>query len=153
MSRTAMSQGIVALYGASSGGIAYLHESGNMGTASDPLSWSITSGAYYLNDTQDRLMLRDVNTDFGLYSNTPGLLGTVTVAIYASDRAYNLADFSVAQATQSVTFTISTVGRKSLRVSGRLMMVSISGNDAAGTQSSTCHIGKLTFDVVKLGER
>lgn len=152
MSRTAMTQGPITLYGASSGGIAYVHESGNQGTVGDPLTWSITSGAYYLNETQDRLMLRDVCADFATFGGSPAQLGTVTVAIYVFDRAQGGFDFALNQASQSVAFTTND-GRKNLRVSGRLAMVRISGSDATGTTSTACHVGKLTFDVVKLGER
>lgn len=149
LARTAMSQGILFLYGATSGGVAFIHENGNRGISTDSLSWSITSGCYYLNDTQDRLMLRDVCPDFA--AGSPAQAGTVSIGIGVFDRAQNDTSFTAAQ-----TVTIPgdlTIIRRNLRVSGRLIQVQISGNDTTGTTDTACHIGKLTFDAVKLGQR
>ena len=149
LARTAMAQGILFLYGATSGGVAFIHENGNKGISTDSLSWSITSGCYYLNDTQDRLMLRDVCPDFA--AGSPAQSGTVSIGIGVFDRAQNDTSFSAAQ-TVTVPGDL-TIIRRNLRVSGRLIQVQISGDDTAGTTDTSCHIGKLTFDVVKLGQR
>lgn len=146
MARTAMAPGIaVALYGADSSGIVYIHESGNRGTVGDPLTWNIRTGAYYINRTQDRFMLKEVDSDF-----SAAQLGTVTVAVATYDRPQLADSFTAAQ---TVTFADSTISRKCLRVSGRLAAVRISGTDATGTTDTFCQIGQLVFDAVKLGQR
>jgi hypothetical protein len=147
LNRSAMYQSELYLLGADSSGVTYSHERGYKGTAASPLTWSITSAPYYLDNANSRYMLREVWPDFidNIGGNTQR--GNVTCLITAL--AYPSGGGT---GTQTVTFGTTTY-KTSLRLSGRLISLKFSGDDASGASDTFARQGKLTFDAVKLGQR
>ncbi|MGQ0559875.1 MAG: hypothetical protein ACT4OE_09880, partial [Sphingosinicella sp.] len=90
-----------------------------------------------LDESQRRIMIRSVSPDFD------DQVGDVSLTLYVRDRPQ-------ASATTKGPFTLSTsTTKKDLRASGRLVAVKLAGS-AAGTFA---RLGKVLFDVVRMGER
>jgi hypothetical protein len=150
LARTSMAQHVtLTLVGADASGNVYTHENGSRGTVGDPFTWSIRSGAYYLDNTQNRMLLRSVRGDFGASATVTPQAGTVTVEIDFSDEPYQTDSFT---ASATLSFTTESAGKKDFMASGRLATIRISGTDSSGTADTFCRIGKLIFDAVKQGQ-
>ena len=147
--RTAMHQGLYALYGATStGGWLIICESGQRGLADNntDLQWYLYSSDIYLDAGQRRMMIRSLRPDFNAQS------GNITVTVKVRDYPTQ-----GTISTTAPTVTTSTT-KKDFRKSGKLVSLKIAGDDgvsvsANGTLNTFARQGLPVFDVVPMGER
>jgi hypothetical protein len=142
--RRAMHQGLSNVIAALNNGNLVTCETGQKGVGGSTtyLDWSLTSGSYYLSKAQQRLMMRGVWPDFG--SQAGDITITLTTQEYPQDNS------AVTQAALTVT---NTTKKKNFRASGRLIKVTIAGNDTTGTTNSYMRFGSLVFDAQPTGMR
>lgn len=141
--RCAFYQGLNGVYGASSGGAIYNHETGSTGVATtgEDLSWSLTSADQYLDNAERNLMIRGIWPDF------EDQAGTVSLSLYV--RQYP----GSSVATKGPYSLTTSTTKKDFRASGRIVQVYLSGNDALATANTFMRLGKPVFDAVPTGER
>jgi hypothetical protein len=143
LARRAMHQGINNVIAIDSAGNLLNCETGSYGdsTSAVTLSWSLESADYYLNNAQDRVMMRSVWPDFEDQAGN--------ISLVLKTREYPQG----AEVTQpTLTLTTSTT-KKNFRASGRMIRAIFSGTDGGANTATFCRFGKLTFDAVKVGQR
>lgn len=121
--------------GVSPSGTIYWHENGNDadGTA---LSWNVQSSSIYLDQAEDRVLIR------GLWPDFRGQQGNVTLTIYSRDWPQS------SDATETtVTITTSTT-KNDFMCEGRAFAFKFSGS----ADPSFARFGKPLFDVKKSGK-
>ena len=117
-------------------GDCYWHETGNSANGSE-IAWHIETSAQYLNDAQDRVLIRGIWPDF------EDQQGTVSLTI--KYRAYPQA----AERTKGpYSLTVGTSKRDFL-ADGRIAALRFSGSSAP----ASIHFGKPTLDVVLTGAK
>lgn len=139
MARTATVNAGVLQYPlkATYGGMVYLHE---YETTADgaALPWSLRSGALYIDEGHQAVMVRGITPDF------EGQAGDISITFHArqypqdSDTDYG-----------PYTLTAATL-KYDLRFNARLVSVTLSGGDADGT---FMRLGKPVLDVAPTGQR
>lgn len=141
--RSVFYQGLNGVYGASSDGSIFNHETGATGTTTtgEDLQWSITSADQYLGKAQSNLMVRGFEPDF------KDLTGTVSLNLLV--RQYPNAT-AVSKGPYSFT---TTTTKKDFRVSARIFQVKFSGDDALATTGTFMRLGEPLFDAVPTGQR
>ena len=141
--RRAMAQGLSGVIAVDAGGNLLDCETGQYGdsNSSATLSWSIESGAYFLDRGQRRVMVRAIWPDF------EDQAGNVSLTLKTRDYPRGADTSHAAQTLASGTT------RKDFRVSGKLVRVNLSGSDGGTDSATSMRMGLLTFDMAPLGER
>lgn len=121
--------------GISYDGHIYWHEKGH-GADGGALTWYLESADQYLNEGQDRLLVR------GMWPDFQDQLGPVWLSIITRDEAQG------AETTRGPYALAPETTRKDFFVEGRLARVRIEGNSAP----SYMRLGKPVFDVEKTGQ-
>lgn len=123
----------LSVLGAASDGEVYLHENKTTSISGA----YIQSADFYLDESQRRMMIRSIVTDF------EAMAGNVALTLYVRDRP-------LSSATTKGPYTLAEgAPKKDFRASGKI----VSAKFAASSTATLMRLGKPLFDVVPLGER
>lgn len=119
------------------GGTVYYHEWGSTADG-DALDWSLRSGALYIDEGHQAVMVRGFVPDFEDQAGDISLTFHARAYAQESDTDYG-----------PYTLTATTL-KTDLRFNARVLSVSMSGGDADGT---FMRLGKPVLDIVATGQR